>query len=33
MFVEFFAMDFNKNSILMGHDGPNNINVARGKPG
>ncbi len=32
MFVEFFAMDFNENSILMGHDGPSNINVARGKP-
>ncbi len=32
MFVEFFAMDFDENSILMGHDGPSNINVAQGKP-
>ncbi len=32
MFVEFFAMDFDENSILMGHDGPSNPNVARGKP-
>ena len=32
MFVEFFAMDFNENSILMGHDGPANINVAAGRP-
>ena len=32
MFVEFFAMDFNENSILMGHDGPANINVASGPP-
>ncbi|MYA04533.1 MAG: hypothetical protein F4Y37_07985 [Caldilineaceae bacterium SB0664_bin_22] len=31
MFVEFFAMDFNENSILMGHDGPANINVAAGR--
>ncbi len=32
MFVEFFAMDFDENSLLMGHDGPSNINVAQGKP-
>ena len=32
MFVEFFAMDFDENSILMGHDGPANINVAEGRP-
>jgi len=28
MFVEFFSMDFDENFILMGHDGPGNINVA-----
>jgi len=27
MFVEFFAMDFDENFVLMGHDGPININV------
>lgn len=32
MFVEFFAMDFEENSILMGHDGPSNISVAQGSP-
>lgn len=32
MFVEFFAMDLEENSILMGHDGPSNINVAAGRP-
>ncbi len=32
MFVEFFAMDFDENSLLMGHDGPSNIKVAQGKP-
>jgi len=32
MFVEFFALDFDENSILMGHDGPSNINMARGRP-
>ena len=32
MFVEFFAMDFNENSILLGHDGPSNISVAKGSP-
>ena len=32
MFVEFFAMDFNENSILLGHDGPRNISVAKGSP-
>lgn len=32
MFVEFFAMDLNENSILMGHDGPSNISVAQGAP-
>ena len=32
MFVEFFSMDFDENFILMGHDGPSNINMANGKP-
>jgi L-arabinose isomerase len=31
MFVEFFAMDFEGDFILMGHDGPANINVAEGR--
>ena len=31
IFFEFFAMDFDENFILIGHDGPSNINVARGK--
>ena len=33
MFVEFFAMDFDENFILMGHDGPSNINMARASRG
>lgn len=32
VFVEFFAMDFDENSLLMGHDGPSNISVAKGRP-
>ena len=32
MFVEFFAMDLNENSFLLGHDGPSNIGVASGRP-
>ena len=32
MFVEFFAMDFEENSFLMGHDGPANIGMANGRP-
>ena len=32
MFVEFFAMDFEEDFVLMGHDGPSNINMARGRP-
>jgi L-arabinose isomerase len=32
MFVEFFSMDFEEGFILMGHDGPSNINMAEGKP-
>ena len=31
MFLEFFSMDFDENFILMGHDGPGNINVAVGR--
>jgi len=32
MFVEFFAMDYDEDFILMGHDGPSNINMCRDKP-
>jgi L-arabinose isomerase len=32
MFVEFFAMDFDKEFFLMGHDGPSNVNMAKGRP-
>ncbi len=32
MFVEFFAMDFDENSFLLGHDGPSNIGMADGQP-
>ncbi len=32
MFVEFFAMDFEEEFMLMGHDGPSNINMAKGRP-
>jgi L-arabinose isomerase len=32
MFVEFFSMDFDEDFILMGHDGPSNINVAQDRP-
>jgi L-arabinose isomerase len=32
MFVEFFSMDFDRNFILFGHDGPGNINMADGRP-
>ena len=31
MFVEFFSMDFDEQFILMGHDGPGNINMRQGK--
>lgn len=31
LFTEFFSMDFEENFILLGHDGPANINVAEGK--
>ncbi len=32
MFVEFFAMDFDENFFLMGHDGPSNVSMADGRP-
>jgi L-arabinose isomerase len=32
MFVEFFAMDFAEDFFLMGHDGPSNVSLARGRP-
>jgi L-arabinose isomerase len=32
MFVEFFAMDFDEDFFLMGHDGPSNVNMAKGRP-
>lgn len=32
MFVEFFCMDFKDDFIIVGHDGPSNINVAMNKP-
>ena len=32
MFVEFFAIDYSENFLLMGHDGPGNMNMSEGKP-
>ncbi len=32
MFLEFFSMDFKDDFILMGHDGPSNVNMAQGRP-
>ena len=32
MFVEFFAIDYDEDFLLVGHDGPSNINLADGKP-
>jgi len=32
MFVEFFAMNFDDQHLLLGHDGPANINMADGRP-
>jgi L-arabinose isomerase len=31
-YTEFYAMDFNEDFILMGHDGPGHIAIAEGKP-
>ena len=31
-FSEFYAMDFNEEVILLGHDGPGHIAIAEGKP-
>jgi len=32
MFVEFFAIDYDGEFLLMGHDGPTNISMSEGKP-
>ena len=32
MFVEFFAVDFDEDFVLLGHDGPSNANLAQGRP-
>ncbi len=32
MFVEFFAIDYDEDFLLMGHDGPSNINMSKGRP-
>lgn len=32
MFLEFFSADYEENFLMMGHDGPANVAVARGKP-
>jgi L-arabinose isomerase len=32
IFVEFFSMDFDEDFILMGHDGPSNVNMAGSRP-
>jgi L-arabinose isomerase len=31
-FAEFHPVDFERNSVLVGHDGPHHINIAGGKP-
>jgi L-arabinose isomerase len=31
-YTEFYAMDFNEDFILMGHDGPGHIAISEGKP-
>lgn len=32
MFLEFFSCDYDENFIMVGHDGPSNVNVAKGRP-
>jgi L-arabinose isomerase len=32
MFLEFFSTDYDSDFIMMGHDGPSNVNMANGKP-
>jgi len=32
MFLEFFSCDYDENFIMVGHDGPSNVNVADGRP-
>lgn len=32
MFLEFFAIDYDEDFIMVGHDGPSNVNVAEGRP-
>lgn len=31
-FAEFHPVDFNKGSVLVGHDGPHHLNIAEGRP-
>lgn len=31
-FAEFHPLDFNKGSVLVGHDGPHHLNISDGKP-
>jgi L-arabinose isomerase len=31
-YTEFYAMDFNEDFVLMGHDGPGHITISHGKP-
>ena len=31
-YTEFYAMDFNEDFILMGHDGPGHVSISSGKP-
>ncbi|HUX20493.1 MAG TPA: L-fucose/L-arabinose isomerase family protein [Spirochaetia bacterium] len=31
-FAEFHPVDFNQNTVLVGHDGPHHINIADGRP-
>jgi L-arabinose isomerase len=31
-YTEFYAMDFNEDFILMGHDGPGHVAISQGKP-